>query len=304
MKHSIEESRGSHLARWACALSLAFGASSCVTTTYTEYDPRPSQSKKADLAVEIERLADDLAQRAELRIPLGVVRVVVDDPVPVRPESARFRPTEYDEPDRRAAQAAIRYELEMALGNRMNVVGASDLTDGLAAPASVSTQSLAARASRTRATHALLGTFVRDGDELDLSVRLVELDSEWIVATARRRIRGFAPHSFHEPLGAPVPAAAESEQPSHTALVTPFASDVVEPAPETDATSLFDPPAETDDTLEGLMGGAPLAVEPLVPAATESDELPPIEFDRGPAAARLRALGSKAEPLTDPDREQ
>ena len=227
MTNARPERRGSHLAQIAWTLVVAAGAAGCVSETYSMYERSEySAPKTADLAYEIGVLVDDLSERAGLRIPLGSARVIIDEPVPIRPKSARFRPAAQGERDRRATQAAVRFELEMALGNKMNVVGAGDLASGpLESPATEvarkPTQSLAQRAERTGATHALLGSFVRDGDDLDLSVRLIELDSEWIVATARRRITNYVPAAYDERFGTPVPVAPANDMKRTAEIVPP-----------------------------------------------------------------------------------
>lgn len=283
MKITTKELRGSHLARWISAGLVAFVASGCVTSSYGRYQSYGYEGvgkeapKTADLAVEIDALAGDLSRKAGLRIPLGSARVLIDDPVPIRPKSARFRPAQYGQQERRAAQAAIRFELEMALGNRMNVVGALDLSSDVKEAAAPAAPPLSVRAERTRATHALIGTFVKDGDEIDLSVQLVELGSEWIVATARRKIVGFVPDAYDERYGAPVPVVApQDDAASRTAEV------------------------EKVESIEGAVGDGEVVEEAgvaegevapmeVVEPGIEGDA--PIEFTEGPAAARLRALG-------------
>lgn len=285
MQNARPERRDSHLAPITWTILIALGATGCVGGSFSTYGrTEKAVPETADLAFEIGALVDELTELAGLRIPLGSVRVIIDEPVPVRPKSARFRPAAQGERDRRATQAAVRFELEMALGNRMNVVGAGDLATGpldgsateVAAPEN---DSLAQRAARTGATHALLGTFVRDGDDLDLSIRLVEFDSEWIVATARRKIVGFMPDAYDEQFGTSVPAASAANGMKHTAEVVPAA----------------------DDSISALDGAGGAGVEPASVSGTEptspgepaggaTEFSAPIEFDSGPAAARLRAL--------------
>ncbi|MEM9381338.1 MAG: hypothetical protein AAGB93_15400 [Planctomycetota bacterium] len=351
MTNARPERRGSPLAQIAWTLVVAAGAAGCVSETYSMYERnQKSAPKTADLAYEISVLVDDLSERAGLRIPLGSARVIIDEPVPIRPKSARFRPAAQGERDRRATQAAVRFELEMALGNRMNVVGAGDLASGaLESPATEVAgrpeQSLAQRAERTGATHALLGSFVRDGDDLDLSVRLIELDSEWIVATARRRITNYVPDAYDERYGTPVPVApvndmkrtAEIVPPTETVDAAdgnrrgadpaagstgaaPAADGATAPATSSQPSSGVVPDSSgapstpagaagqpmTSAAGETPAGGAtktPTSSRSAVPPAAdptragEANGLPesgPIEFDVGPAAARLRGARRKA----------
>ena len=286
MNNAQPERRGSYLAPFTWTLLAAFGAAGCVGSSYsmfesTEYD----LPETADLAVEIGALVDELTELAGLRIPLGSVRVIIDEPVPIRPKSARFRPAAQGERDRRATQAAVRFELEMALGNRMNVVGAGDLSSGSLEGAATEASSnerptLAQRAARTRATHALLATFVRDGDDLDLSIRLVEFDSEWIIATARRKIVGFVPDAYDEQYGAPVPVSTSATDLKRTAEIEPSASDSIGAL---DGTGEKTPASASGAGLTGAAGGD-------ARSRAASGLGPAVDFDAGPAASRLRAL--------------
>jgi hypothetical protein len=278
MKHLIDESRGSTLAHWTAVVVLALGHTSCASSRGAS---GADDDTTADLAVEIDTLAAELTERASLRIPLGSARVLVEHPIAVRPERNRYWPEHLWAEEQHAAQAALEFELEIALANRMNVVGIRNHAHGPEAAAGFASAALAAHTDHVDATHALLTTFLFDGFELELTVQLVALDSRWIVATARRRIFGFSPDAYDAPLGLSVAMHTDTEVPEsmpvgeHTPVAPVAASaapSVVHVTP-TPARAATVPPAPTSDR-----------------AATPTDEVVPVVASEGPSAMRRRAL--------------
>lgn len=278
MKHSIEESRGSTLAQWTTAVVLALGASSCASSDASHGARERGSRANADLAAEMEALTDELTRRASLRIPLGSARVFVDDPVAVRPESKRYWPAHWAEDEWRATQAAVEFELQFALANRMNVVGAHRHSGPSASGSSIALAAHDTHDAHSGATHALLTTFVHDRDELELTVQLVECDSGWIVATARRTIVGWSPDEY---------TFLEDPHPHTAALVR-----------ETGVAHAADRGAHT--LAEGSVELATLApaqrstsarpappADHLVSPSDQPEALAPVD---GPAALRRRAL--------------
>ncbi|QDV08058.1 hypothetical protein Poly30_35940 [Planctomycetes bacterium Poly30] len=280
---------------------LLLGLAGCSTVSRSGYDPHSESGggmHRADTAFEIGAIADELAERAESRTSLGTARIQIGALDAIEPRKSPYRQVTLLERDLRATQATIRHELEMALGNRMNLVGAgADL-----------------------ATHAIEGEFLRSADSLDLSLRLVELKSDWIVATARRTIEDFVPEFYDRRLQAPADGlpdrgssteAASSgryDREEQDGAVRSRALRPAYPAPGStysapSSDSMLGPNiASTPRPSDVLTSGAPPEELPASGASAEAPKAPvdgpleeplegPVEFDRGPAAARLRANG-------------
>jgi len=207
--------------------------------------------------------------------------VFVDEPIAVRPGSKRYWPAHWVDDEWRATQAALEFELQIALANRMNVVGMHRHTGASGPDPGIVLAAHDEHAAHSDATHALLTTFVHDGVELELTVQLVECDSGWIVATARRRIVGFTPHAFDVGLGPPAPVAA-------IARVTASRPVTGDGALAEERAAGSTPAALTTPLVEGATG-APGDVPCELPALP-SDELAQLELVEGPAAMRRRAL--------------
>ncbi|MFT6830308.1 MAG: hypothetical protein ACJAZN_000462 [Planctomycetota bacterium] len=276
---------------------LVLGVVGCSAVSSSGYDPRSgSQGElpRADSAYEIGAIAAELADRAESRTSLGTARIQLGTFDAIEPRHSPYRQVILLERDLRATQATVRHELEMALGNRVNVVGdGADL-----------------------ATHVIEGEFLRSAESLDLSLRLVELKSDWIVATARRRIDGFVPEYYDRRLqtpGGPLPqGVGPSADPAEAASRNGSDGGESErqkgrsralrpaypPAPNVALTPL---PIEVLSAKIQAAGGAQksrVAQNQPGTAGTveEAEPFPsalaaPAEFDRGPAADRLRASG-------------
>lgn len=168
---------------------------SCSTISRGGFDPRAGsagEAHRADTAFEVGAIASELAERAESRTSLGTARIQIGTLDAIEPRHSPYRQVTLLERDLRATQATLRHELEMALGNRMNVVGEG----------------------AELATHSIEGEFLRTADSLDLSLRLVELKSDWIVATARRRIDDFVPEYYDRRLQAPPEVLPETVRPN------------------------------------------------------------------------------------------
>lgn len=283
-------------ARGACT-ALLFGvlAAGCTLGTEHRRTQTVPQPESADIAFEVGALAQELGDRAQARIALGTARVLVDNLVALRAPGDRFRQAGMEKRDLETTHATLRYELEMALGNRVNLVGAEGLPG--AAPRS---SDLEARALRTGATHAIRGSFVRGRDDVEVSLMLVDLSADWVVATARRHIRNFEPNAFigaipggGERLRAAATRSVDGTQPSEVVAESRRVLDGErerQPAPAAGAAGAAgaadSPPRTAGDPRTAAV--EPEGTRPLEPA----EGLPsgPIEFEEGPAAARLRAL--------------
>lgn len=256
-------------------LLLALGSVGCVTASYQRsYDPRPRPAPPADVQAELSALADSLQERASLRTSLGTARVVIEDLEVVQPREARYRYAVLQEHEVRATQETVRQGLEMSLGNRLNVVDTAALagrfTDG---------EALRRAAG---ATHAVTGTLVREGDDVDIALKLVDLRDGWIVATAQRRIERFVARDL-VPAGRVGGAAADPRR--HTAEV----KDLAAAAPE--LLAVVEAPSAAAEP------GATAAPDQAAPDQAVPDEVPldpdgvplgaEIEFEQGPAASRL-----------------
>jgi len=156
---------------------------------------------------QIASLASDLEGRAERRIQLGAIRVIVEPFDEVEPEVPNHRFGVLADRERRATVDTIRHELTLALGNSVNVVDPDALFAG-------GDRTMAEVREATRATHAVVGTWYRvgDGADIDVAARLVDLSDGWIVATAQRRIVGFEGRLIYGERGA-------AEAPRRTAVV-------------------------------------------------------------------------------------
>lgn len=253
----------------AATLAGALLSAGCMTTAFERrYDPRPAEQPAADVAAEISALAASLEERAALRTSLGAARVVVEDLEVLRPREARYRYATLDERDANAVRATVRHELEMALSNRLNVVDVDAARGDGARPAG--------------ATHVIRGTILRTGGDVDLSLKLVDLRDGWIVATAQRRIERFVARD-----AVPVGRAGESDARRRTAEVETSTDVAGEPAAQEPT------PVAQEPELEPVIAAEPVAPE------VDADGVPTgavIEFDAGPAASRLEALGGGTPP--------
>lgn len=268
--------------------SLAFAG--CKTAAFSAYSPRPRQIPAADVSAEIAALAADLEERATLRTPLGTARVRVTDLEPILARQARHRFAVLEERDVRATQETIRRELEMALGNRLNVVDEASATE-------------AGEGSGTIATHKVDGTYLLTGNDIELSIRLVDLRDGWIVATAQRRIFRFEPRHYARPM-----EASSSDDARRAARQRTASVDDIAPIPS-DVRIVADgevlcPLVEGEEPLAApLLHEGSTAVMDEQPVGVGGsmgvpmDEV--IEFEVGPAAHRLEALGYGGAPPSE-----
>ncbi len=256
---------------------MAAGAllASCTGLSYSErVDPRGSRPAASHVPSEIAILAQDLEERASLRSSLGSARILVEALEPIGPRKGRHRFAILDEEDLRAVQDTIRYELEMALGNRLNVLDPDAAIRASEAGAESDSAPGASLRDRLGATHAVVGTFVRNGDLVDIAVRLVDLRDGWIVATAERRIPRFVPRA-----AVTIRSEVRGEQGGGRRLQrTTAQGDSMEPQPAV-------------EPIRSAPAPQLAAAEPVIP------EDATIEFDAGPAAARLGSSGTVVRPL-------
>ena len=266
------------------AAALALGCAACEATSYSVYEPRDRGPARADITVELDKLAALLEERATLRVPLGSARVRVTDLEPVLSRESRHRFAVLEERDVDATQTTIRRELEIALAGRMNVI---DPSVALAGDQPVA------------ATHEVDGTFVRTGDDIEITLRLVDLRDGWIVATAGRRIFGFVPRDYVDP------RTSRARRPEVVAGVeetAPIPAERVEPIGAAAPRDAIDRPG--DAIVEDAAGDVGEAAEPDPTTSTADGVISPntvIEFDVGPAASRLEALLGPSKPEGVPD---
>ena len=293
------------------ATALPLGGSGCAGMAPRIYSPLKGVSgaaERGDHALEIEALAMELADRAESRSPLGNARIRVETLDAIEPRRSPYRQVSVLERDLRATEATVRHELGMSLANRVNIVGDS----------------------AELATHRIEGEFLRSASALELSLRLVEIKSDWIVATARRRIENFVPEHYDRrlqskdsslPSAVEAPSAsrqgkqldssiAQAPSPGRTRALRP-----AYPRPTIEAQSEKQPEGQVGKQAGGQVAAQPAAevvVADVVPEPTtvlsagarSTDPAlgeggppaeGPIRFDSGPAAARLRANGTLPE---------
>lgn len=251
------------------------GLSGCQSSSYSVYEPRDRRPLRADITAELNELAAALEERATLRVPLGSARVRVTDLEPVLSRESRHRFAVLEERDVEATQTTIRRELEIALADRMNIID-PDVVRADDEPVA--------------ATHEVDGTFVRTGEDIEITLRLVDLRDGWIVATAGRRIFGFVPRDYIEP------SRTRAERPELVAGVeetAPVPAERVEPIGPAipGGSSGGEGPLDEVDSA-GYPEGAAIPADAV------------IEFEAGPAASRLEALQNAAKPDDEPDRMQ
>ncbi len=256
---------------------LVLAVTGCTVIGGGSYDPRGDRSdehRRADLPYEIGELATELAANAESRASLGNARIQLGDFDAIQPRRSPYRQVSLLERDLRATEATVRHELAMALGNRVNVVGA-----GAVSP-----------------THIIEGEFLRTAESLELSLRLVELKSDWIVATARRHIDDFVPEYYDRrlqpsPRVEPTEASTTVEDAGGEPLGRSRALRPVYPSGANTASLPEASEILTVEPADGLDQGAP-PISALPPAGE------PVIFESGPAASRLRTGGYQGSQTT------
>ena len=263
--------RTSTVLLFAAVVPLGFG---CTSLSYNPLDGVSKVEQRGDHAQEIEALAKELADRAESRSPLGNARIQLGAIDAIEPRRSPYRQVSILERDLRATEATVRHELSMSLGNRVNIVGEG----------------------AEIATHRIEGEFLRSSSALEVSLRLVEIKSDWIVATARRRIDQFIPEYYDrrlQPEGTPV-SLAEAASPSSSSSPSGAGARALRPAypvPGRDTGSVLELDAVPEPTTVLSARQTPQGASQL-PSADAAEEIgAPIEFESGPAAARLRATG-------------
>ena len=189
--------RASHRALGVLALVL----SACVAPATRAPEPlAPFDAAIADLT-------HQLVATAASRTAVGSMRVVVDRIEPAEPATGEL------------ARVAGR---ELATDAFSDVLGA-ELTEALSLELHVfadgpGDESLAERAQRLGATHAVVGSWIRDRGQVDVSLRLVDLGSGLIVAPARVRFGYEAVDAYERVLKEPISFAVVEEQPAPVAL--------------------------------------------------------------------------------------
>lgn len=255
---------------FAASLALLSG---CIGTGYHQTVPqRSARVVVSDVSSEIAALAQELEGRASLRSSLGSARILVEDLEAIGPRKGRHRFAILDEEDLRAVRDTIRYELEMALGNRLNILD-PDAAMAAEEPAGDGVNAASLR-QRLGATHAVVGTFVRNGEVVDISLRLVDLRDGWIVATAERRIPRFVPRAALS-----LRSGSLEEQARVKALQRTTA--MSEPDGE-DPTASSAPEGSFGDEAAAELA----STAPIIPEDAK------IEFQAGPAAARFGVTGT------------
>ena len=138
----------------------------------------------------------------------------------------------------------LQYELTLALGNRLNVVD-----PGVILGVDASRDELR---QRTGATHAVVGTWYRVGNHVDVAARIVSLDDGWIVATAQKRIRDFEGRVFSRALQSPL------DERSTLRPAQPVAAEL---EPEIEIDELEEPsgPADSDTDVDSGTHVAPVS---------------------------------------------
>lgn len=170
---------------------------------------QPEPAEPPPLRTVVALLADELAGAAERRLPLGSMQVVVGDVVglhtPQEP-SAQFASGQDTLRDAAAFSDSLERELAIALSAHLYVFESPEVLAGDAFTKDAEQEPLESRAERLGATHVVVGTWSREREGLEISLRLVDLESQLIVAPARALL-GFVPAEL-------LPRILESDRPA------------------------------------------------------------------------------------------
>ena len=196
-----------HPTRLALALGLLAGAAGCVAQTERPEDP-------ADAFVRgVRIIADALVESAERRTDLSAMRLFIDELEEDLSMTLDGRTLASHE--HAAVNKKLEQELMAALSNRTNLLdlGLDLEPDRMSHPRSGA--ELRELAEEYGATHAVVGSYVRQGENLLLSIRIVEVKTLLIVASAR----GVVPCHLFDPDSHTAAAA-----PEHPPIAVPLAT--------------------------------------------------------------------------------
>lgn len=263
----------------AALIGIAVAASSCNST------PQQADSYSA-LQEAVTEIANRLIEAAELRIDMRTVRVCVHEIGADPMESRAMAASSLTVPGDDWVGRELQKEIVVAIANRLNVV---DTELGRMNAPDLRKTTLHDAAKHFGASHFLVGDYVSRGDEVILSLRLVDSESNLIVAAARGVVRvpgfdnrgrgrsvGLSPAAVGAPsLASAVQSSASSTTPLDDSSVSP------QPEPEDFETWLARQEAEraAEQDLEQAAKGADLsqrstpASEP--PAARAESSKPP-----------------------------
>ena len=300
---------------------VLLASSACITVAESSsgYDPvrrAPSEASsragsglaRANTPAQIAELGAALERRASERVQVGALRVIVEPFDEVRRDGGEHRHAILNERDAVGVVETLQYELTLALGNRLNVVD-----PGVILGVDASRDELR---QRTGATHAVVGTWYRVGNHVDVAARIVSLDDGWIVATAQKRIRDFEGRVFSRALQSPLDerSTLRPAQPVAAELEPEIEIDELEePSGRADSDTDVDSGTHVAPLVEQLLRANEVSVVVGSPPEVDPDGVP-LDFDPdavlspesvGPGAARLRdtpehrSLRSDWPPLDD-----
>jgi len=155
---------------------LAFAAAACATGATRERDASES------LSASVAEIAGELVHAVEVRTDVSRMRVLVHEVLEGREEAPYALRTQTTTAQSAQLARELEHELVLALSSRLNLLAVDQAERGAQAAPQESMQS---RAERFGATHALVGEFVREGDDLLVTVRLIDTENLLIVGVAR-----------------------------------------------------------------------------------------------------------------------
>ncbi len=161
-------------------------------------------SVPAEGRTSLDEIGTQLVEAAEFRANLGAMRVWLYEVHEIQPEAASGRSGVGRGHGDDLIGAALAHEFVIALSGKLNLVDAELFTPQTFQE---SDASLGDRAAAYGVTHLLVGDYVRSGDELAVSIRLIEADSRLIVAAARGVV-------LRAELGIPIPDVAGDPGPT------------------------------------------------------------------------------------------
>ncbi len=290
-----ERARSTPLPSLAACLLLTLAAG-CTTLGIPE--KQPSQPYAGDA---VAKIADQLVKSAELRADLSTMRVIVYGNQEARPEKGLAYRNLSNPEELGFITRELEHEFMLALSGKLHLLDVE--LAGTNAP-KLGQTSIQDAAEHYAATHVLVSEFVRHGDDLVVSARLIEAGTLLIVAAARGVVSvkqlsdyGRLALGEHVPFEPAVSAGGALEQASDPSRSISWAGWEPQPVPNAtpvaDAAQPADKPAASDARADSFAMAAPEAkkISPSSPTEVEAMPLP-----NGPGYYRMQALGRPLKP--------
>ncbi len=195
------------------SIARPFAAAFLLSLASCQTLPQPAPAGPPPLRTVAALLADELVGAAERRLPLGSMQVVIGDVIGLdSPAVPSAQPAAQDMPGRamldpsEAFSRSLERELAIALSTHLYVFESPEVLAGEPFSQETPPETLESRTERLGATHVVVGTWSREREGLEISLRLVDLESQLIVAPARALL-GYIPVEL-------LPRILESDRPN------------------------------------------------------------------------------------------